>query len=83
MNKAMKESYRQVMETCPLVDKSLYEAAEAIKEQTTLLRDALTNAIERYQTAEELVDELELTVGKLENELEFYKECCERSAREV
>jgi polyhydroxyalkanoate synthesis regulator phasin len=75
---ANRESYRLVPETCPNIDKALHDAEEAIKEQTSMLRDALTVAIERYQDAEELVDELEIKVQSLENDLEYYKGLCER-----
>jgi predicted nucleic acid-binding Zn-ribbon protein len=79
---ANRESYRLVPETCPNIDKALHDAEEAIKEQTSMLRDALTEAIERYQDAEELVDELEIKVQSLENDLEYYKELCERYDRD-
>jgi chromosome segregation ATPase len=48
-----------------------------------MLRDALTEAIERYKDAEELVDELEIKVQSLENDLEHYKDRAEWAEDEL
>ena len=67
---AQKESFYEVAETCPAVDSALHIASEAIKEQTTMLRSALVDAIQRALDAEDKVEELEAEVQRLERRLE-------------
>lgn len=68
--KAKKEAFYEVAETCPAVDSALNTASEAIKEQTGLLRSALVDAIQRALDAEDRVEELEAEVQRLECRLE-------------
>ena len=68
--KAKKDSFYEVAETCPAVDSALNIASEAIKEQTGLLRTALVDAIQRALDAEDRVEELEAEVQRLEYRLE-------------
>lgn len=68
--KAKREAFYEVAETCPAVDNALNIASEAIKEQTGLLRSALMDAIERALDAEDRVEELEAEVHRLEYRLE-------------
>lgn len=67
---AKKEAFYEVAETCPAVDNALNIASEAIKEQTTMLRSALVDAIQRALDAEDKVEELEAEVQRLERRLE-------------
>jgi predicted nucleic acid-binding Zn-ribbon protein len=71
---AQKEAFQMVAETCPHVDEALSAAADAIKKQTTALRDALVEAIARAMDAEERVTDLEREVSRLERELEDARE---------
>ena len=71
-----REVFGAVAETCPKVDAALERAADAIKEQTGLLRDALREYAERALNAEEELDaankriaELEEYVASLERDL--------------
>lgn len=64
---AEKQSFREVGETCPAVDAALSAASEAIKEQTTALRYALVDAIDRAMQAENERDELQEEVDRLQN----------------
>ena len=68
--KAKREAFCEVAETCPAVDNALNIASEAIKEQTDLLRSALVDAIQRALDAEDQVEELEAEVQRLEYRLE-------------
>ncbi len=63
-----------VGETCPHVDAALSAAADAIKEQTCALRDALVDAIARAMDAEDRIADLEHEVRRLERELEEARE---------
>lgn len=63
-----------VGETCPHVDAALSAAADAIKEQTGALRDALVDAIARAMDAEDRIADLEHEVRRLERELEEARE---------
>ena len=65
-NAAKREAFMLVAETCPHVDKALEIAAEAIKNQTGALREALIEALERAMTAEDQVDELNAEIRRLE-----------------
>lgn len=72
-----REVFNAVAETCPKVDAALDKAAEAIKEQTGLLRDALREYAERaldaedeLATAHETIEELQARIDELEQELE-------------
>lgn len=67
---AQKQAFSMVPETCPKVDAALEAAAEAIKDQTGKLRDALVEAIERAEDAEDRANALEERVRELEAELE-------------
>ena len=71
---AQKESFSIVGETCPHVDAALSAAADAIKEQTGALRDALVDAIARAMDAEDRIADLEHEVRRLERELEEARE---------
>jgi len=71
-----REVFNAVAETCPNVDAALDKAAEAIKEQTGLLRDALReyaeralNAEDELSTAHETIKELQARIDELEHEL--------------
>jgi len=71
-----REVFNAVAETCPKVDAALDKAAEAIKEQTGLLRDALREYVERalnaedeLSTAHETIKELKARIDELEQEL--------------
>lgn len=71
-----REVYNAVAETCPKVDAALEKAAEAIKEQTGLLREALREYVERaldaedeLSTANETIKELQERISELEHEL--------------
>lgn len=71
-----REVFNAVAETCPKVDAALDKAAEAIKEQTGLLRDALReyaeralNAEDELSTAHETIKELQARIDELEHEL--------------
>lgn len=71
-----REVFNAVAETCPKVDAALDKAAEAIKEQTGLLRDALReyaeralNAEDELSTAHETIKELQARIDELEQEL--------------
>jgi septal ring factor EnvC (AmiA/AmiB activator) len=71
-----REVFNAVEETCPKVDAALDKAAEAIKEQTGLLRDALReyaeralNAEDELSTAHETIKELQARIDELEQEL--------------
>ena len=86
MRDARRESYSTVPETCPAVDAALAAAGELIKDQTTSLRDAMIDALERAITAEERAEELERgmdelhgRVRELEKELEIAQELSERA----
>jgi hypothetical protein len=70
IRRAEKESFYEVPETCPKVDRALDAASELIKEQTGLLREALIAALERALDAEERVEELETEVRELREELD-------------
>lgn len=65
-----REAYRMVDETCPKVDEALITAANKIKEQTQLLREALFQALERAIDAEEKISELESEIKTLKERLE-------------
>ena len=71
-----REVFNAVAETCPKVDAALDKAAEAIKEQTGILRDALReyaeralNAEDELSTAHETIKELQARIVELEHEL--------------
>ena len=66
---ARKESFQLVRETCHAVDAALADAAGLIKEQTTALRDALTESIQRAIDAENTVTELEDEVATLKDRI--------------
>ena len=66
---AEKESFKIIPETCPKVDAALLAAERLIKEQTGDLREALIDAIERANDAEEKVAELEKEIERLNAEL--------------
>ena len=66
---AEKESFKIIPETCPKVDAALLAAERLIKEQTGDLREALIDAIERANEAEEKVAELEKEIERLNAEL--------------
>lgn len=69
MSKAAKaEAFRAVRETCPEVDDALAIAAKAIKEQTTMLRDALIEAIDARIEVEDERDALRARIERLERE---------------
>lgn len=67
---AEREAFREVPETCPHVDAALAKAAEAIKNQTGALREALIDAIQRANEAEELAEDLRSELEDLRHELE-------------
>ena len=58
--------FREVPETCPHVDSALEAAAEKIKEQTSKLRSALTEYVERALNAESELDEAQDKIAELE-----------------
>lgn len=74
-----REVFGAVAETCPKVDAALEKAADAIKEQTGLLRDALREYAERALNAE---DELDKANGRIA-ELEDYVASLERDLAQV
>ena len=67
---AEKESFKIIPETCPKVDAALLAAERLIKEQTGDLREALIDAIERANEAEEKVAELEREIELMKEEIE-------------
>jgi len=67
---AEKEAFRAVAETCPFVDDALSDAAKLIKDQTSALREALIEAIQRANEAEEEAEVLRRQVANLERELD-------------
>ena len=69
INAARVAAFRAVAETCPHVDDALSVAADAIKKQTTSLRDALIEALERAILAEDRVEKLEQETEELRAEL--------------
>jgi predicted nucleic acid-binding Zn-ribbon protein len=71
-----------VPETCPHVDAALSAAADAIKEQTGALRDALVEAIERAMEAEGQVSDLERQIADLQRDLDEANSAL-REAREM
>lgn len=58
-----------VADTCPHIDAALAAAADAIKKQTTVLREALVTAIERAIDAEDQVKALERDLAGLKSEV--------------
>ena len=75
-NRATKVAYHEVPETCPKIDEALEDAADLIKVQTELLRDALIEAIEREMDANDeiirltkVIESLEDSIQDLESEL--------------
>lgn len=74
-----REVFSAVAETCPKVDEALEKAADAIKEQTGLLRDALREYAERALNAE---DELERANQRI-TELEDYVASLKRDLAQV
>jgi predicted nucleic acid-binding Zn-ribbon protein len=73
-DRATKQAFYEIPETCPKVDKALEDAADLIKEQTGLLRDALVEAIERELDGNDRIKELEDTIEELKREIEDLKE---------
>jgi hypothetical protein len=69
-NRATKQSFYEVPETCPKVDKALENAADLIKVQTGLLRDALIEAIERELDAKDEIERLESVIKDLQLKIE-------------
>ena len=69
-----KEAYAMVSETCPHVDAALARAGDAIKEQTSALREALFDAIGRAMDAEDRVADLEREVESLKRALDEARE---------
>lgn len=67
---AEREAFRAVSETCPHVDDAMAEATRLIKQQTGALRDALVEAIQRANEAEELAEALQARIDELERELD-------------
>ena len=66
---AERDAFRAVPETCPHVDDAMAEATRLIKQQTGALRDALVDAIQRANEAEELAKTLQAHIDELEAEL--------------
>jgi len=81
-NQAIKrEVFNAVAETCPKVDEALNMASELIKQQTALLREALTEYVERalnaedeLSTANNTIDELYAEIQSLKDEISNLKE---------
>ena len=66
-------SYREVPETCPHVDAALEAAADAIKKQTSALRDALNEYISKWLEEQERVYDLEKELSGAKSEIESLK----------
>lgn len=66
---AEKESFKLIPETCPKVDAALLAAERLIKEQTGYLREALIDAIQSANEAQEKIAELEKKIERLNAEL--------------
>lgn len=62
-----REVFGAVAETCPKVDAALEKAADAIKEQTSLLRAALREYVERALNAEDELDKANKRILELED----------------
>lgn len=67
---AERDAFRAVAETCPHVDDAMAEATRLIKQQTESLREALIDACQRANEAEELAETLQARIDELERELE-------------
>lgn len=67
---AERDAFRAVGETCHHVDDAMAEATRLIKEQTGALREALIDACQRANEAEEEVEDLKRRVKELEDELD-------------
>ena len=70
---AERDAFSAVRETCPYVDEAMAEATRLIKEQTSAMRDALIDACQRANEAEELADTLQSRIDELERELDDVK----------
>lgn len=68
-----KASYYEVPETCPHVDAALEAAADAIKSQTSALRDALNDYIGKWLEEQERVSDLEKELSDAQSEIESLK----------
>ena len=71
--KAVKEAYSMVDETCPVVDEAFDTAIKAVKSQTEALRDALVSTLQRAFEAEDRVNDLEWENVRLQNRLNDYE----------
>lgn len=69
----LKASYYEVPETCPHVDAALEAAADAIKNQTSALRDALNEYIGKWLEEQERVYDLEKELSETQSEIESLK----------
>ena len=75
-NMATRESFKIVPQTCPAIDSALSNISAAIevaddliKVQTTALREALTDALERAIELEKCCEKFEIKIQELENKI--------------
>lgn len=67
---AEKDAYQMVPETCPVVDAAIEKAVEAIKEQTSALREALVDAIEERNKFEKDLEDALNKIKELEADID-------------
>ena len=63
----VRQSYDLVPETCPAIDSAVEHMVGIIKTQTSDLRDALVETIERADKAEDIVDNLKNIIADRED----------------
>lgn len=66
-------SYHEVPETCPHVDAALEAAADAIKNQTSALREALNQYIGLWLEEQEISSDLRQELSDAKSEIESLK----------
>ena len=71
--KARREAFSIVKDTCPVVDEAFDTAIKAVKSQTEALRDALISTLQRAFEAEDRVNDLEWENVRLQNRLNDYE----------
>jgi DNA-binding transcriptional regulator GbsR (MarR family) len=67
---AEKDAYEIVPETCPVVDAAIEKAVDAIKEQTSNLREALICMIVERNNLQDQLDDAMAKIKELENDLQ-------------
>lgn len=68
MNNGEKESYWHISETCPAIDQAIAQLETVVKDQTSTLRAALTEARQRYIDAENEIDNIKYKLESLQAE---------------